>query len=452
MKNILVVDDDHSIRTVLYAALNAHGYQVSVAENGVAALEILKKEPIDLVVSDLIMPKITGLELLDMVKQQYPEIGFLIITAYGTIEKAVEALHKGAFDFITKPFSVSHLQSRIEKYLEYEKLKKENEDLRRKLSNVNKFNRLVGKSAAMQTIFNQIEVVAKSDAPVFIQGESGTGKELIAQAIHDASDRSTKAFIKVNCAAIPETLFESTLFGHEKGSFTNAVKTTKGMFEEADGGTFLLDEISEIPLGMQAKLLRVLQEGKISRIGSSREIDVDVRVIATTNRNIIKMVEENKFRSDLFFRLNVFPIRVMPLRNRPEDIVDLIDHFLLKFKSKYKFKLKVVDPKAINILVQQEWPGNVRQLENLIERAILYSGNDEALTLQHFSLETDHVQGVQEIQEMPVISIAEMEKRLIYNALKKTANNRTRAAELLGITVRTLRNKLHEYDGSEPEE
>jgi DNA-binding NtrC family response regulator len=448
-KKILVVDDDYSIRTVLKEALQEEGYIVQLAGDGESAFNLASREDFDLVITDLVMPKYNGIELMEQLRKINPTVGFLIITAFGSIEKAVEAMQKGAYDFITKPFTITHIRSRLKRFFEFQGLQEENLTLRQKLSQSQQLTRLIGQSAPMQTIFNQINVVAQSDAPVFIQGESGTGKELIAQAIHEASKRHNQRFIKVNCAAIPETLFESTLFGHEKGAFTSAIKTTKGLFEEANGGTFLLDEISEMPINMQAKLLRVLQEGKLTRVGSAREIDVDVRIIATTNRNILKMVEENSFRSDLYFRLNVFPIKVPPLRSRIEDIPLLLEHFLHKFQKKYGYEKKVVDQQTVAALMREEWPGNVRQLENLIERAILYSGNSETLTLEHFSLEHELIATRDSLFDDRIITIAEMEKKMILAALEKTQNNRTKAAELLGISVRTLRNKLHEYEDGE---
>jgi len=282
MRRLLIVDDDFSIRTILQEAVSSKENKIKAVESGEAALNKLKNEEFDLVISDLMMDGMSGIELMENVKKTNPEIGFLIITAYGTIKTAVDALQKGAFDFITKPFSISHIKSRVDRFFEFQGLKQENKNLKRKLSQDNTFNKLVGQSQAMRTIYHQIDVVANSDAPVFIQGESGTGKELIAQAVHENSSRFDQPFLKVNCPAIPETLFESTLFGHEKGSFTNAIKTYKGLFEEAHGGTLLLDEISEMPTSMQAKLLRVLQEEKITRVGSTKEISIDVRIIATT--------------------------------------------------------------------------------------------------------------------------------------------------------------------------
>ncbi len=446
MIRLLVVDDDYSIRAIMQEAFNEEKYDVKVCESGEAALKIIKKKDFDLVITDLMMDGMSGLELMQSAKKIKEDLGFLIITAYGTIKTAVEALQSGAFDFITKPFSISHIKSRVDRFMEYKGLKEENQKLKKKLSFDKKYNKLVGKSPGMQMIFNQIDIVADSDAPVFIQGESGTGKELIAQAIHDNSSRRKQPFIKVNCPAIPETLFESTLFGHEKGAFTNAIKTYKGLFEEADGGTLLLDEITEMPVSMQAKLLRVLQEEVITRVGSAKEIPVNVRVLATSNRDIQKTIDEKKFRSDLYFRLNVFPIKVPNLRSRPEDIPVLIMHFINKFKDKYQFENKEVDKETLNYMMTRQWPGNIRQLENLVERAILYSGKEEVLKTHHFSMEPESIKpDTVDMDNMAPMTIAEMEKKLILKTLKNTNNNRTKAAEILDISVRTLRNKLNQY-------
>jgi len=446
MKKILVVDDDLSLRTILNETLSTAGFNVEIAKDGKTALEILSEKQFDLVISDLMMPGMTGIEFMIAAKNIYEKLGFLIITAYGTVETAVEALHKGAFDFVTKPFSISQIESRVNRYFEYQDLKAENKALKRKLSDDRKHTRLIGQSNEMLKVFSQISTVARSDAAVFIQGESGTGKELIAQSIHDGSDRSDKPFLKINCSAIPESLFESTLFGHEKGSFTNAIKMHKGLFEESDGGTLLLDEISEIPTSMQAKLLRVLQNRTITRVGNTQEIDVDVRVIATSNQELDVLIKEGHFRSDLYYRLNVFPIMVPPLRLRNSDIPILIDHFLSKFKIKYRFEHKEVTAEALKFISKGDWPGNVRQLENIIERAVLYSGEGERINVEHFNLESEVLNTNDASSIKTVTTIAEMEKQMIHNALKRTANNRTQAADLLGISVRTLRNKLHQYD------
>jgi DNA-binding NtrC family response regulator len=427
-------------------SLQNEDYSVKIAESGEEGLKYIKNKDFDLVITDMVMPPgINGIELMEKALEINNDLGFIVITAYGTIKTAVEALKKGAFDFITKPFSVSQMTSRIERFFENYELKEENKKLKQELSYEKKFKRLVGKSKPMRTIYEQIEVVADSSAPVLLQGESGTGKELIAQAIHDNSSRNKKPFIRINCAAIPETLFESTLFGHEKGAFTHAIKTKKGLFEEAQDGTLLLDEISEIPISMQAKLLRVLQEEEITRVGGSKEIPINVRIIATTNRDIRKLIKEEKFRSDLYFRLNVFPIKVPPLRNRPGDIPILINHFINKFRKKYDYDHKEISQEVVDVLLQKQWPGNVRQLENLVERAILYSGDDEKLRVEHFDMDSHPINLEEEKVTDDYITIDEMEKRLILRTLKKTDNNRTKAAEILGVSVRTIRNKLSQY-------
>ncbi len=446
MKKILVVDDDLSLRTILNETLSTSGFQVDIAKDGKSALAILAEKQFDLVISDLMMPGMTGIEFMVAARSVDETLGFLIITAYGTVETAVDALQKGAFDFVTKPFSISQIESRVNRYFEYEDLKAENKTLKRKLSDDRKYTRLIGQSVEMVRVFSQISTVARSDAAVFIQGESGTGKELIAQSIHDGSNRSDKPFLKINCSAIPESLFESTLFGHEKGSFTNAIRMHKGLFEEADGGTLLLDEISEIPPNMQAKLLRVLQNHTITRVGNTQELDVDVRVIATSNQDLDKLIRNGQFRADLYYRLNVFPIIVPPLRLRNSDIPLLVDHFLAKFKLKYRYEHKEVALDTLKSITMEDWPGNVRQLENIIERAVLYSGEDEQITREHFNLESEILNVDDASSIKTVTTIAEMEKQMIHNALKRTANNRTQAADLLGISVRTLRNKLHLYD------
>ena len=446
MIRLLVVDDDYSMRSILKDALVNCGYDVNIAKDGEEALEYLKENACDLVITDLVMPGVNGTELMALCKEKLPNLGFVFITAYGTVETAVDTLKNGAFDFITKPFSISQIESRVKRYFEYIDLKGENEALKRKLSNNEKFLKLVGDSPEIKKIHSQIEIVCNSDAPVFIQGESGTGKEIIAKAIHDSSHRADKPFIKINCSAIPETLYDSTFFGHEKGAFTSAIKQHKGIFEEADGGTLLLDEITETSIAMQAKLLRVLQENKINRVGSTKEIDIDVRIIATSNKLVPEQIQKGNFRADLYYRLNVFPIVVPPLRERLEDIPLLVEHFLEKFQSKYSGEKKEIQQDIINELCKRDWPGNVRQLENLVERAILYASTQRQLSLENF--QDDIIpQSVGEIQFPGNASIASMEKQLIFNILERTKNNRTKAAEILGINVRTLRNKLQQYTG-----
>jgi len=446
-KKILVVDDDDNLRIVMQETLESCGYDVGEAESGATALNVLKKKKFDLVITDLMMPGIKGIDLIERASGLYPEMGFLVISAYGTIETAVDAMRKGAFDFITKPFSIEHIESRVERFFEYQSLQQENITLKKRLLDHKLQVKLVGQSKSIHDIFYNIDVVAQTDATVFIRGESGTGKELIAEAIHDNSNRSDQPFLKINCAAVPEGLFESTLFGHEKGSFSGAYKSQKGIFEECDGGTLLLDEISEIPYNMQAKLLRVLQEMKVNRVGSTIEVPIDVRIIATSNRDLHDMILKSNFREDLFFRLNVFPITIHPLKDRKEDIPVLVDHFLKIFKRKYKYTSKIITNDALHEMMAYNWPGNVRQLEHMLERAILFSGTEEKIELSHLNFEPE----MEEIQEEVdladhVPTLAEMEKKLIFAALKKTHDHRTNAADLLGITVRTLRNKLKQYD------
>jgi len=449
MNKILVVEDDRSLRHIIKEALNNSGLNIELAVDGVKALEKIKESDYQLVITDLMMPGMNGVELMEKAKGIKPETGFLIMTAYGTVQTAVDALKKGAFDFITKPFSIPEMESNIERFFEFQELKQENKNLRIQLSSDAKYRKIIGQSKEMEEIFQLVGVVASSDAPVFIQGESGTGKELLAESIHENSIRNKKPFLKINCSAIPESLVESTYFGHEKGAFTNAVKQHKGLFEEAHGGTLLLDEISEIPMAMQAKLLRVLQEGTINRVGSTKEKKVDVRVIATSNRNILSEIKEGNFREDLFYRLNVFPLKVPALRDRTGDVPLLIKHFISKFQKKYRFEKKTVQTDVLKSLTSHPWPGNVRQLENLMERAILFSGEEKVLVLDHFNLdsENDILEDNKQLDLAPM-TIAEVEKQLIFSTLKRTRDNRTQAADILGISVRTLRNKLHQYEES----
>lgn len=443
------MDDDEDLRMIIKESLESDLYHIELAENGNAALDKLQKSKYDLLITDLMMPGIKGVELLNHAKKIHPELGALLISAYGTVETAVDAMKSGAFDFISKPFSISHIESRVNRFFEYDNLKTENNKLKKALALQKSVQKLVGQSEPALDLFYHIDIVSQSDATVFLKGESGTGKELVAEAIHNKSDRSEKPFLKINCAAVPESLFESTLFGHEKGSFSGAYKTQKGMFEECDGGTLLLDEISEIPYIMQAKLLRVIQEMCIFKIGSTIEIPVDVRIITSSNRNINELIRSGQFREDLFFRLNVFPIEVPTLRQRKEDIPLLVNHFLEQFKDKYNYDKKTITPKALMKLMDYDWPGNIRQLKHTLERAILFSDENPEISEENLRLESvspDNLKNtIMNVDE--IIPIAEMEKRLIYAALRKTDNHRTKAAKLLGITVRTLRNKLHQFEG-----
>jgi DNA-binding NtrC family response regulator len=444
-RNILVVDDDNYIRMFLEETLVTSGYQVEQAENGEAALEMVKKSQPDLVLSDLKMPKMDGLTLLTELQKLENPPGVIIITAYGTVETAVEAMKNGAFDYLTKPFSITEIDSRLSRYFELNNLRQENKDLRRRLQAKTITREMVGESTELKQVQQMIEMVSNSDAPVFIQGESGTGKELVAAAIHQSSDRSSAPFLQINCAAIPENLMESTLFGHVQGAFTGANKNAKGIFDEADGGTLLLDEISEIPAGLQAKLLRVLQEQQFNKVGSHKLINVDVRIIATSNQDIVELVASGQFREDLFYRLNVVPIQVPPLRKRTGDIPLLLDHFVGQFCGKYKQDKKQLSATALQQLQGYQWPGNIREMKNNTERAVLFAAAEDTLEMEHFFPAA--VQTITPSQNAFTGSatIAEVERQAIMATLENTGQNRTQAAKILDISVKTLRNKLKQY-------
>jgi len=442
---VLVVDDDNYIRLFLKETLESKDYQVELANDGEEALAKIKSSPPDLVLTDLKMPKKDGLELLKDVNQLDGQIGVIIITAYGTVETAVKAMKDGAFDYLTKPFSITEIESRLRRFFELNMLRKENRDLKEKIKAQEVREEMVGQSSQIQNILEVVDMVSRSDAPVFIQGESGTGKELVAAAVHKRSDRADKPFMQINCAAIPENLIESTLFGHVQGAFTGANKTTRGIFEESHGGTLLMDEVSEIPIGLQAKLLRVLQEQRFSKVGSHKPIDVDVRIVATSNQDISEMVKEGTFREDLFFRLNVVPIHVAPLRERSGDIPLLLEHFVDQFCKKYDQSKKEISAAALTRLESYEWRGNIRELKNNTERAVLFSGSSPQLEIEHFFPSKDEVRSQGDLPVSAGGTLAEIEKQAILSTLEKTAQNRTQAARILAISVKTLRNKLKLY-------
>lgn len=443
--SILVVDDDNYIRLFLQETLVSKGYQVELAEDGVAALAKVKSMPPDLVLTDLKMPRKDGLELLQDVRRLNNPPGVIIITAYGTIETAVEAMKHGAFDYLTKPFSITEIESRLRRYFEIHSLRRENRTLKKQLKAQEAVADMVGQSPALLGVLERVDMVSNSDAPVFIQGESGTGKELVAVALHKRSNRADQPFLQTNCAAIPENLIESTLFGHVQGAFTGAAKTTKGLFEEAHGGTLLLDEISEISTGLQAKLLRVLQEHRLNKVGSHKPIDVDVRIVATTNRNIQELISEGTFREDLYYRLNVVPIYVPPLRERAEDIPLLLDHFVTFYCEKYDQPKKEISADTLRHLERYEWPGNIREVKNNTERAVLFAGSSPKLNLEHFFPPDVQDHGLAKPLFNGATTIAEVEKQAILVTLEHTGRNRTQAARILDISVKTLRNKLKLY-------
>lgn len=414
--NILVVDDDMHMRLALKESLSKAGYTISLAEDGMAAVELVRKSPCDLIITDVRMPRKNGLELLQSIRAGEPLVPVILMTGYGTVNDAVTAIKGGAFDYIQKPFDTETLYGVV----------------KRALGQNN--GAIIHVSRAIQEVLLNAGRVAKSNATVLILGESGVGKELVSKYIHQNSSRKAGPFVPVNCAALPENLLESELFGYEKGAFTGASIRKPGKFEIADKGTILLDEVTEMDMRLQAKLLRVLQEREIEVIGSRFPKTVDVRIVATTNRDIRKYVEEGKFREDLFYRLNVFPITVPPLRERKDDIPVLVAYFLRKFAEGMDIG---VSDEAMEFLKSKNWRGNVRELENVIARACILSD------YSHITL--SHVKDEGEAKELKPSSVREMEMKLILETLTSLEGNRTRAASVLGITVRTLRNKINEY-------
>ena len=448
LEKILIVDDEKLVRDFLQETLKRKNYEVQAADNAQKAFNLLKEHQYDLVITDMKMPDYSGIDVLKKVKALSPNTIVVIITAYGSVETAVEAMKLGAFNYLIKPFTPDTIEAILEKAQEHLSLIEENTYLRQQVSSGTgrAALKVVGESASMRKILNEVERIAKSNASVMITGESGTGKEVIAHLIHTQSPRNNKPFIKVNCAAIPETLIESEFFGHEKGSFTGALTTHRGRFELANGGSLLLDEITEVPIALQSKLLRVLQEQVFERVGGVKPIKVDVRIIATSNRSMQEAIESKKMREDLYYRLNVMPIYLPPLRERKEDILPLAEFILLRMcEENHKEKI-VLSKGAKDLLLDYSWPGNVRELANMIERAVVLnnSGTIEATDINLNALVSPG-NTFQEESNPPNMTLQELEKKLIIETLQKMKNNRTKAAESLGISVRTLRNKLQEY-------
>jgi two-component system, NtrC family, response regulator AtoC len=443
---ILVVDDETLIRDMLKEVLKRMGLDVDEAPNGTTAINKLKEDRYDLIISDIRMPDVSGMEVLKAAHEHVPDTEVIMLTAYGTIENAVEAMDHGAFNYITKDYTPDHIEQVVSKALEHYRLRNENRRLRQAVNGQYGFDQIVGKSSKMMRIFETLESVADSDATVFIQGPSGTGKELIAKALHYNSRRRDNAFIKTNCAALPEGLMESELFGHEKGAFTGAIKSRIGRFEAANEGTILLDEVSEMTPALQAKLLRVLQEREFERVGDTTPIKVDIRVIATTNRKIKEAIEEGQFREDLYYRLNVVPIYVPPLRERKKDIPLLIDHFISRFNKEHHREIEGISRESENLLMRLDWPGNVRELENRIERAVIMC-KESILQVHNFLFEEEGFDSpvTDDADDDTVKTLRDVEKDQILKTLRSNSNNRTKTAEQLDISVRTLRNKLNEY-------
>jgi two-component system response regulator HydG len=449
---ILVVDDDHAHRTMLNTLINGWGYAVAEADDGFTAIEKVKESSYDLVLMDVRMVRVSGLEALEAIKGYNPAIPVIIMTAYSSVETAVKALKQGAHDYLTKPLDFDKLRLTIDRAMEHTRLKEENRLLRETLGQQFDSQNIIGKSPAMLKLLETVSQVAPSEATVLISGASGTGKELIAGAIHFNSLRKNGPFVKINCAAITETLLESELFGHEKGAFTGADRRKEGRFSQAHGGTLLLDEVSEMSLMMQVKLLRALQEREFNRVGGETSIQVDVRVIAATNRNLLDRINEGAFREDLYYRLNVVELEVPPLSERKEDIPLLTRHFLEMFAAKNRKEIKGFTPKAMDNLIHYDWPGNVRELMNAVERAVV-------LARSNYLDETDFPfmkdMAVEENQSDPAgpdalilqgeTPLEEIEKTAILTTLEAAGGNKSEAARRLGITRKTLHKKLKAY-------
>ena len=446
-KRILVVDDDPLFRDFLKEALDRKDYEVLSVEGGAQAVQEMQEADYDLILSDIRMPGMDGMEVLEKALDLQPAARVMLITAHATVANAVKAMGKGAFDYVEKGCSLEEIEVRVARALEHQELKQENLRLHSELQERYSFGNMVGRSPKMEETFELIRTVAKSRSTILITGESGAGKELVARAIHFNSPRKGQPFVKLNCAALPQDLIESELFGHEKGSFTGAIKQAKGRFELADGGTLLLDEISEIKPPLQAKLLRVLQEREFERVGSGTSIKVDVRIVATTNRNLKEQIEKVEFREDLYYRLNVIPMHLCSLRERREDIPHLATHFLAKYNKENDKAISGVSETAMERLMGYGWPGNVRELENYIERGVVICQGDE-IQEDHLPMDvlTDEPASRKEGEGLQVgWTVREAEQKLILKTLESCNGNRTVAADMLGISSRTLRNKLHEY-------
>lgn len=471
-KKILVVDDEQAVRVDLFQALTKADLAASVAENGRMALDILNRQSIELIIADIKMPEMDGLELLKQAKIICPLVPVVIMTAFATVDSAIHAMRLGAFDYILKPFPMEVMLDTVARALASGQVSHGVSDGASPTSvtlarQVREQRVIIGRDPAWLKVVDKAKAVASSTATVLILGESGTGKEVLARLLHEESERCNGPFVALNCAALPDGLLESELFGHEKGAFTGAIGTKKGKFELADGGTLLLDEIGEVPIHLQAKLLRVLQEGEVDRLGGKAPVKFDVHVLAATNCNLSEAVEQGTFRQDLFYRLNVIPLRLPALKERREDILLLADYFIGRYANQYKKLVKSISCRARQRLLDYSWPGNVREMENMIERAVLLSRgtaiepwdlwDEEEEPADTGTLPCDHEDGLSETVIVSsdrdifaddngrMVPLKEVERQMIRQALQQTDNNRTHAAKMLGISVRTLRNKLNEY-------
>ena len=451
-KRILIVDDEKTIRWSLGEALRNIDYEVAEAENGKNALKVFQDDPFDLVILDLKLPDIDGIQVLKKLKETDSEVPVIMMTAYGEIETAVEAIKNGAYDFILKPFQLEKMKVSIANALESSSLKQQLDGIRKKERETYNFKNFLGRSKVMQEVFKKLKKIGESKAStILIQGESGTGKELVARAIHESSNGSNRPFLEINCAALPETLLESELFGHEKGAFTDAKYRKKGLFELAEGGTIFLDEIGEMGITLQSRLLRVIENKTFRRVGGVKDLRVNTRIISATNRDLKQAIKEGKFRNDLYYRLQVIPVYLPPLRERKEDIPLLANHFIAMFNKEFKKNVRSISPEVEKLLQRYSWPGNVRELKNIIERAMLLEAEEELLP-EHLPPEITGSEeeilpheGPATIDELYPITLKEMERLVIEKTLNPTGQNKSQAAKILGISRQTLREKVKQY-------
>jgi DNA-binding NtrC family response regulator len=442
---ILIVDDDREMCQLLVDLLGEEGYIVETVHDGRSAVEKYRTDSFDLTITDLMMPRMKGNELVRQLREIDPHALVLLITAFGTIESAVEAMHAGAFHYVTKPFRTDEILLQVKRALEQRSLQGEVERLRKEVQGRYRFENIIGKSAKMREIFEIIAHISDLPANVLILGESGTGKELIARAIHRHSARSERPFVPLNCAAIPETLLESELFGHVRGAFTDARKDRRGLFQEANGGVLFLDEISEIPLNLQAKLLRIIEDKEVRPLGANQSEKVDARLVSACNRDLEQLVQEGRFRQDLYYRLNVIRIALPPLRQRPEDIPMLVEHFMGKFAAQANRKIEGIEQDALAALMNYRWPGNVRELEHTIERAALL-GKGSNLSLRDLPLPLlEHDDDAVTEAAAKSYTLRDLERQYIMRVMETTNGNKTEAARILGVDRTTLYRKLEEY-------
>ncbi|HIG56856.1 MAG TPA: sigma-54-dependent Fis family transcriptional regulator [Candidatus Handelsmanbacteria bacterium] len=444
---ILVIDDEASQREAVGGYLRKRGFTVLQADNGRRGLEILQGQVVDLVITDLRMPELDGMGVLEAARQTNPDIGVVLVTAFGSVDGAVDAMQEGAFHYLEKPIDLDELDEIVDRALERSHLVSENELLRERIGGGAQFGGIIARDPAMEEALNIVARAAPSRATVLVMGESGTGKELVARAVHDASPRADKPFVGVNCAALNKGLIESELFGHEKGAFTGATDRRVGRFEQASGGTLFIDELAEIPAEVQVKLLRVLQERKIERVGSGAEIEVDVRLIGATHRDLQGLVADGEFREDLFYRLNVVSVQLPPLRSRKRDIPVLVEHFLARYAEENAKSVEGVSKEAMDLLMRYVYPGNVRELQNIIERAVVMARGD-VVTKNDLSLEGQEMQSAAEsLPSGTTLSeqVEDLEKKAIAEALQQANGIQSRAADSLGLTERNLRYKLKKY-------